>query len=109
MVTVILFSFATIGILHNISKASAELEKRIDNISSLAKISLSTPLWNLDKDVAADFIEALFIDESMAYRRIVWGDRVIVPPKVRREFPYKDISHFLGSADFIVKNIDDLL
>lgn len=32
VVTLILFSFATIGILHNISKASAELEKCIDNI-----------------------------------------------------------------------------
>src|SRR5712692_5659489 len=86
VVTLILFSFATIAILNNISRAGAELEKRLDNISSLAKTSLSTPLLNLDRDVAADFIAALFADKSMLYARIVWKDQVVVPPKVRREF-----------------------
>jgi signal transduction histidine kinase/CheY-like chemotaxis protein/HAMP domain-containing protein len=106
VVTLVLFSFAATAIFKNISRTGAELEKRLDNISSLAKTSLSTPLWNLDRDAAADFIAALFTDESMLYARIVWRGQVIVPPKVRREFLGKDISYFARSAQFMVKNID---
>jgi signal transduction histidine kinase/DNA-binding response OmpR family regulator/HAMP domain-containing protein len=106
VVTLILFSFATIAIFNNISRASAELEKRLDNVSSLAKTSLSTPLWNFDRDVVANFIEALLADESMVYAQVVWKGQVIVPPKVRREFLNKDISYFADSSQFIVKNID---
>ena len=39
VVTLILFYFSTIAIFNNISRASAELEKRLDNVSSLAKTS----------------------------------------------------------------------
>jgi hypothetical protein len=106
VVTLILFSFATIAIFNNISRASAELEKRLDNVSSLAKTSLSTPLWNFDRDVVENFIEALLADESMVYAQVVWKGQVIIPPKVRREFLNKDLSYFASSSQFIVKNID---
>src|SRR5215831_14506432 len=106
VVTLILFSFATIAIFNNISRASAELEKRLDNVSSLAKTSLSTFLWNFDRDIVENFIEALLADQSMVYAQVLWKGQVIIPPKIRREFLNKDISYFAGSSQFIVKNID---
>ena len=77
VVTLILFSFAIIAVFTNISRMDAELEKRLDNALNLAKISLPTPLWNLYDGVVNNFIEALFLDESMVYAQIVWKSQVI--------------------------------
>jgi signal transduction histidine kinase/CheY-like chemotaxis protein/HAMP domain-containing protein len=106
VVTLILFSFAIIAVFTNISRMDAELEKRLDNALNLAKISLPTPLWNLYDGVVNNFIEALFLDESMVYARIIWKSQVIGTPKARKEFQYKDASYFEHSSQFIVKKVD---
>ena len=81
IVTLLLIAFATVGILFNITIMESELETRLDNAMKLAQISLPTPLWNLDNDVVNDFVEALFLDESIVYTKISWGDQVITKKK----------------------------
>ncbi|MEE8553163.1 MAG: ATP-binding protein [Desulfobacterales bacterium] len=102
VVTVILFAFATIAIFTNMTRFDTELEKRIDNALELSTISLPTPLWNLDNDVVDDFIEALFLDESIVFAEVVWKNQVI-SKKVREKYQQKDASYFRQSSQFIDK------
>lgn len=81
VVTLLLIVFAGVGILFNITKMESDLQTRLDNAIRLALKSLPTPLWNLDNDVVKDFVEALFLDESIVYTEISWGDQVITQKK----------------------------
>jgi signal transduction histidine kinase len=103
VVTVILFVFATIAIFANMARIDTELEKRLDNALKLSAISLPTPLWNLDNNVIDDFLEALFLDESIVFAEITWEDRII-SKKVKEKYQQKDASYFKQSSLFIVKS-----
>ena len=81
VVTLLLITFAAVGILFEITTIQSELETRLNNAMKLAQISLPTPLWNMDNDVVNDFVEALFLDESIVYTKISWGDQVITKKK----------------------------
>ena len=102
VVTLILILFAGTAIFIDSSRINAELEKRLDNALKLSYISLPAPLWNLDNDVVDDFIEALFLDESIVFAEVVWGNQVI-SKRVREKFQQKDASYFRQSSQFIDK------
>lgn len=78
VVTLLLAIFALVGIWVNIQHMDRELEARLDNALMLAQTSLPTPLWNLDRHVVRDFVEALFLDEAIVYTKIVSNGDVIV-------------------------------
>ncbi len=81
VVTLLLIVFAGVGILFNITNMESDLQTRLDNAIRLALKSLPTPLWNLDNDAVNDFVEALFLDESIVYTNVSWGDQVITQKK----------------------------
>ncbi len=105
VVTLILFGFATVAIFLNIARIDTEIKNRLDNALKLAQIALPTPLWNLDNDVAEDFVEAMFLDESLVYVKILWGKQVITERK-RPKFKQRDFASFQKSADFISRSAD---
>ena len=107
VVTLILLVFAGTAIFVDSGRINAELEKRLDNALKLSYISLPAPLWNLDNDIVDDFIEALFLDESIVFAEVVWGGQII-SKRVREKFHPKDASYFKKSSQFIVK-ISDIL
>jgi signal transduction histidine kinase len=102
VVTFILILFAGTAIFINSSRINTELEKRLDNALKLSYISLPAPLWNLDNDVVDDFIEALFLDESIVFAEVVWGNQVI-SKRVREKVQQKNASYFRQSSQFIDK------
>ena len=102
VVTLILILFAGTAIFIDSSRINAELEKRLDNALKLSYISLPAPLWNLDNDVVDDFIEALFLDESIVFAEVVWGNQVI-SKRVREKFQQTEASYFGHSSQFIDK------
>ena len=102
VVTLILILFAGTAIFIDSSRINAELEKRLENALKLSYISLPAPLWNLDNDVVDDFIEALFLDESIVFAEVVWGDQVI-SKRVREKFQQKEAGYFRRSSQFIDK------
>ena len=102
VVTLILILFAGTAIFIDSSRINAELEKRLDNALKISHISLPAPLWNLDNDVVDDFIEALFLDESIVFAEVVWGDQVI-SKRVREKFQQKEVGYFRLSSQFIDK------
>ncbi len=110
VVTLLLIIFASIGILINISRMERELETRLDDALRLAQKSLPTPLWNLDSDVVHDFVEALFLDDSIVYTKISWGDQVITQ-KGRSGFELQRFGTAspetsLEGSEFILKSSD---
>ena len=107
VVTLILLVFAGTAIFVDSGRINAELEKRLDNALKLSYISLPAPLWNLDNDIVDDFIEALFLDETIVFAEVMWGGQVI-SKRVREKFQQKDALYFSQSSQFIMK-ISDIL
>jgi signal transduction histidine kinase len=110
VVTLLLIIFASIGILINISRMERELETRLDDALRLAQKSLPTPLWNLDSDVVHDFVEALFLDDSIVYTKISWGDQVITQKGSSgfelQRFGTASPETSLEGSEFILKSSD---
>jgi signal transduction histidine kinase len=100
-----LLSFASFGIFFNVSKTEGELEERLNNSLKLAEISLPLPLWNIDHDVVKDFVKSLFLDKSIVYAKVLWGNLVITERK-HDKFKDKDFSYFESSPKFIAKISD---
>ncbi len=110
VVTLVLIAFAAVGVFFNITIMERELETRLGNAMKLAQKSLPTPLWNLDSNVVNDFVEALFLDESIVYIKISWEEQVVTE-KRRPGFLLQQIesgmpSKLLSGSEFIVKSSD---
>jgi signal transduction histidine kinase/HAMP domain-containing protein len=110
VITLLLVAFAAVGILFNNNRIESEMETRLDNAIMFAENSLPTPLWNLDYNVVNDFVEALFLDESIVYTKISWKDQVITE-KLRRGLQLKELESgkprtLLKSSLFITKSSD---
>jgi signal transduction histidine kinase/HAMP domain-containing protein len=110
VVTLVLIAFAAVGVFFNITVMERELETRLDKAMTLAQKSLPTPLWNLDYDVVNDFVEALFLDGSIVYTRITWGEQVITE-KRRAGFVLQQAEsamppRLLSGSEFIAKSSD---
>ena len=84
VVSSLLLSFAVIGIFFNIEMMDSELENRMNNAIKLAMISLPTPLWNLDNDIAEDFVKALFLDDIINLPSSFSGSQRLLLNKRRR-------------------------
>jgi signal transduction histidine kinase len=77
ILTLLLIAFAAVVIIVDINRIESEMQKRLDNAIMFAQNSLPTPLWNMDYLVVNDFVDALFLDESIVHIRISWKDQLI--------------------------------
>ena len=77
VITLLLIAFTTSVVLFNINRIERGMEKRLNNAINFAENSLPIPLWNLDYTFVDDFIEALFLDESIIYLKISWKGQII--------------------------------
>ena len=107
VVTLILLGFAAIAIFVNIARIEARLENTVENALQLSNISLPAPLWKLDNDIVNDFIEALFLDQSLIYAEVSWGGQVVAK-RIRPKFQQKDLAYFERSTQFLVRTSDIL-
>ena len=110
VISLLLIAFATVFILIDIKKIQTEMETRLDNAIEFSQSSLSTPLWNLDYTVVNDFVDALFLNESIAYVKISWKEQVIAE-KRRPGFNLQKLeapipASWLKMSDFIAKSSD---
>nr|QGF22317.1 sensory transduction histidine kinase [uncultured bacterium] len=105
VVTLMLVGFAAFAVFFNISRTEGELKEKFENSLKLAEISLPLPLWNIDHDVVKDFVKSLFLDKSIVYARVLWGN-LIVSEKKHNNFQEKDFEYFLSSPRFIAKESD---
>lgn len=99
VITILLIVFAAIVIFFDINRIESEIKRRLDNAIEFAQNSLPTPLWNLDYVVVNDFVDALFLDESIVYTKISWEDKIITE-KVRPDFKVQKFETALPSTFF---------
>jgi signal transduction histidine kinase len=105
VVTLTWVGFAAFAIFFNVSKMEGELEQRLNYSLELAQISLPKPLWNVDHDVVKDFVKSQFLDQSIVYAKVLWGNLVITEKK-HEKFQQKDFSYFESSSTFIARTSD---
>ena len=110
VITLLLIVFAVVVIFVDINKIESELVTRLNNAIEFAQNSLATPLWNLDNAVVNDFVEALFLDESIVYTKISWKDQIITEKK-RSGFQLPELepqvpARLLKESEFIAKSSD---
>ena len=110
IVTLLLVVFTTIVILFNINRIEKGMEKRLNNAINFAQNSLPTPLWNLDYSFVEDFVEALFLDESIVYLKISWKGQIITEKKrsgLNLAKTDSDVTQsILNHSDLIAKSAD---
>jgi len=114
IITLLLFVFAAVVIFFDINRIEREMGKRLDNAIMFAENSLPIPLWNLDFMFVNDFVEALFLDESIVYIKISSNGQVVTErerpgfqlPKIESEMSQallKDTELIAKSADIYFK------
>lgn len=110
IIAILLIAFTAIVLLFDINRIESEMQKRLDNAILFAENSLPTPLWNLDYLVVNEFVEALFLDETIIYLRIWWKNQTISErehPDFRLEHIDSDISQLLlKNTEMIAKSSD---
>ena len=89
----------------NSNRIENELAERIDGYFGIAKVTLAIPLWNLDDASIVNFIDALFLDDSITYVEVS-SEGSAVATRARPAFKDKDFLFFEGSADFIADSLD---
>lgn len=71
IIVFILFIFSTIVIIKNFRTVEAGLEKELEDISRLSKISLPNALWQFNHDYVSDFINAILIKDDVVFVEVV--------------------------------------
>ena len=105
IVTLLLIGFAMIAAFLNIKRIDAELEAGLDSTVKIAQVGLAVPLWNLDSDTLSHFVEALFLDESLVFVKIL-SESSTITDQSRPEYKGRDYAYFTGSAQFLAKTSD---
>jgi PAS domain S-box-containing protein len=106
VVTLLLIAFAAVGIFLGVAKIENKLKTRLDNDTELALKVLPKPLWNIDYDVVNEFVEALFLNESIVYTKISWGDKIVAERK-RPDFKLQRLQLPVPhGSEFIAKTSD---
>ena len=105
VVTLLLIGFAAVAILINARRIDADLRNGLDNVVKLARVSLNVPIWNLDNQIVGHFAEALLLDESLVFVKILSEGQAIAW-RNSTKFEGKDFPYFEQSAQFLVKSSD---
>ncbi len=102
VVTLMLVGFAAGSIIINSSRMNKKLTDQLDNMLKLSETSLVTPLWNFDVNSINGFVDALFLDKSIACVRVL-DDSDVVSERVSSEFKGNGFDFFESSPQFIAK------
>ena len=110
IIAILLIAFTAIVLLYDINRIESEMHERLDSAILFSENSLPTPLWNLDYMVVNEFVEALFLDQSIVYLKIWWKDQIIserVHPDYLHQQIGADISKsWQKKSDMIAKSSD---
>lgn len=101
VITAIVCLASVVVILTNHGAGMTRLEKRLNETSRLAELSIASALYDVNYVYVTDFVEALFMDEDVVYVRVTFDDETI-ETKTRIE-GREDFSYFRDSSQFVSK------
>ncbi|GAB7023131.1 sensor histidine kinase [Salidesulfovibrio brasiliensis] len=104
-VSVILLLFSLTYVAVNVIRLQEQLEARIEGLSRLAKTSLTTSVWQVDYDSIRDFVDALFLDDSVVYVSVITDERNIIE---RTSPQHKGMSFhdFTRDSGFLTRSVE---
>ena len=105
IVTFMLLGFAAITIVLNTTRINKRLENHLIRTLRLADASLASPLWNFDFDTINGFADALFLDNSIVFVRVI-GEKEVVTTRIRENFQERDFLFFQKSRRFLTKTAE---
>ena len=105
VVTVLLVGFAVVAIVIDSRRMEAELREQLDDTARLGQASLAVPLWNVDTETIASFVNALALRESLAFVEIL-SEGQPVAVKYSPRYDGHPFAFFAQSARFFVKSAD---
>ncbi|GAK59856.1 methyl-accepting chemotaxis sensory transducer with Pas/Pac sensor [Candidatus Vecturithrix granuli] len=77
VVTLFVLAAASLLVLDNVKIFERSLEDRLTLAFNLVEKTLPSAIWNLDQELLDDVVEALFVDNAMAYVQILGNDKVL--------------------------------
>ncbi len=101
VIAIILFIFSFFLIRYNNLHAKKELSQQLTNISNIAKISLSTALWQYNHAYVYDYMDSLFLYDDIVLVSIYTEDK-LVKTQSRPGFKNKAIDYFKNSSNFLI-------
>jgi signal transduction histidine kinase/CheY-like chemotaxis protein len=63
----VLVCFAAGAIFWAVTQAQRELDDKLNSAVGVALVSLPQALWNLDEEITKDFVDAIFLDQDVAF------------------------------------------
>lgn len=107
IVALVLMLYAVTTLYFDNIRINTLLDQKLSGALELSKVSLPTPLWNLDNHIVDDYLDALFLEESIVYAEVVWGSKVI-SRKVRERFE-ENIEKLLRTSSLFISKSSDVL
>ena len=103
IITLILLGFALVTIMVNTKRINKRLEHHLNSTLRLAGATLASPMWNFDFDMINGSADALFLDPSSVYVRVV-GEKEVIATRIREEFQDYNFDMFQNSGRFLAKS-----
>lgn len=105
IVTLIMILFSALVIFYTIARVNEDLQQEATEIVKLAETSLASAVWQIDYASVNDFLEAIFVNETVVFARVASGEEVIASRvrTVDRESRFEAFKH---SSDFITRTVD---
>jgi signal transduction histidine kinase/DNA-binding response OmpR family regulator len=107
VVTLLLIAFAGLAIFFNVKRLDTDLQEGLNNTAKIAQVSLAVPLWNLDNETVNQFVEALSLDNSIVFAKVL-SESATIAAKSRPEYKVADYDFFNRSSQFAAKRADIL-
>lgn len=99
IVAAVVAVFTLAIIAFNVAGIQKQLEKRFAELSSLARSSLATAVWQLDKPSVADFVNAVFQDNNIIFVQVVTDNDTMLM-RTRGDYDNPTIDFFRNNPEF---------
>ncbi len=104
IVTLIMILFSAVVVFYTIDRVNQDLEQEVTAIVKLAETSLASAVWQIDHAVVNDFLEAIFVNQTVVFARVISGSDIIAG-RARPGEQANGFETLVHSSDFITRTV----
>ncbi|MEM7042997.1 MAG: PAS-domain containing protein [Pseudomonadota bacterium] len=105
IITFVLIVFAIAAVMINFSRTEHQLETTLSNSLKLAEVALRIPIWNVDYYSAQGFVDALLLDDQIAFASVV-VDGAAIATNAREQFGENAFADLEKASGFMTGVVD---
>ncbi|MBF0471486.1 MAG: SpoIIE family protein phosphatase [Gammaproteobacteria bacterium] len=98
-----LLIFCLIAIIYDVISLEKELDEVVYNATALARVTLPTPIWNMDDKVLEDITEVIFLDQHILSLTVTADDETLTSRS--RKGVIEEVEGALASILYLKKAI----